>query len=190
MARSTDPERQLAGFLAKYSDEIACLAEALRLRMCKLFPTALELVYDNYNALAIGYSPSEKASEAIFSIALYPEWVSFFFLQARGLSDPDHLLKGGGTVSKHIVLSSPEDLNGSAIKDLMQQALETAKAPFPAKGEHRLVIKSVSAKQRPRRPATKSAFHAKSASSASRAKRPGSANRALTAKRANSAKAR
>src|SRR5579863_1833840 len=136
MARIADPERQLAGFLAKYSNEVGDLAEAIRGRMRKLYPTALELVYDNYNALAIGYAPGEKASEAIFSIALYPKWVSFFFLQARGLSDPERLLKGSGTVCKHIVLSSPEDLNDPAIKGLMQQALEIAKVPFPHNGEH------------------------------------------------------
>jgi hypothetical protein len=186
MARPTDPEQQLAGFLAKYSDEIAGLAEALRLRMRRLFPTALELVYDNYNALAIGYSPSDKASEAIFSIALYPRWVSLFFLQARGLSDPDHLLKGNGSVCKHVVVSSPDDLSAPAIKDLIEQALETAKAPFPAKGEHRLIIKSVSATQRPRRPPTKgmpgprSARAGSKAGSVSRSKRSSSASAAKT----------
>jgi hypothetical protein len=177
MARQHDPEQQLAGFLAKYSPEVSNLAAALRLRLRKLFPTALELVYDNYNALAIGYSPGEKASQAIFSIALYPRWVSFFFLQARGLSDPERLLQGSGSVCKHIVLSSPDDLNDSAIKDLMRQALEIAKVPFPAQGSHRLIIKSVSATQRPRRQATKtanSATGAKRSNSAMRAKRASS----------------
>lgn len=178
MARQHDPEQQLASFLAKYSPEVSSLAEALRLRLRKLFPTALELVYDNYNALAIGYSPGEKASEAIFSIALYPRWVSFFFLQARGLTDPERLLKGSGTVSKHVVLNSPEALNDQAIKDLIEQALEIAKVPFPATGEHRLIIKSVSAAQRPRRAR-------KSSNSANRAKRP---NSGMSAKRANSNK--
>jgi hypothetical protein len=129
MPRMTDPEQQLASFLAKYTPEVAKLAEALRGRMRKLYPTALELVYDNYNALAIGYGPSEKASEAIFSIALYPKWVSFFFLQARGLRDPEQLLQGGGTVCKHIVMTSPDDLSVPAIDDLRQQALELANVP-------------------------------------------------------------
>jgi hypothetical protein len=171
MARTNDPEHQLASFLAKYSPEVSNLAEAIRGRMRKLYPTALELVYDNYNALAIGYAPSEKASEAIFSIALYPKWVSFFFLQARGLSDPEHLLKGNGTVCKHVVLNSPQDLNEAAFRDLMGQALEVAKAPFPTKGDHRLIIKSVSAKQRPRRPAAKGVPRPGSAKAGGRATR-------------------
>src|ERR1700692_2711060 len=139
MPRTGDPEQQLASFIAKYAPEIGAQAEALRTRMRKLYPTALELVYDNYNALAIGYAPGEKTSEAIFSIALYPRWVSLFFLQARGLSDSEHLLKGSGTVCKHIVLDSPQALNNPAIKDLMYQAVEIAKVPFPVKGDHRLI---------------------------------------------------
>src|ERR1700726_4299522 len=52
MPRPTDPEHQLASFLAKYTPEISAHAEAIRNHMRKLYPTALELVYDNYNALA------------------------------------------------------------------------------------------------------------------------------------------
>lgn len=166
MPRAADPESQLASFLAKYSPEVANLAEALRRKMRKLYPTALELVYDNYNALAIGYSPSEKSSEAIFSIALYPKWVSFFFLQARGLRDPECFLRGNGTVCKHVVMPSLDEWDDPAYVDLRHQAGELAKVPFPAKGEHRLIIKSISANQRPRRPATSAAASAKRADSA------------------------
>ena len=54
-------EKQLAGFLAKFTPEVAAQAEAILNRMRKRLPTALELVYDNYNALAIGFGPSEKS---------------------------------------------------------------------------------------------------------------------------------
>ena len=46
------------------------------------------------NALAIGFGPTERASEAIFSIAVFPRWVSLFFLQGAGLPDPDGILQG------------------------------------------------------------------------------------------------
>ena len=71
----------------------------------------MQLVYDNYNALAIGFGPSERASEAIFSIVLYPRWVTLFFLQGAGLADPKRLLKGSGKVVRHIVLASAADLD-------------------------------------------------------------------------------
>jgi hypothetical protein len=71
---------QLESFLEKFSPEIAKQATAILREMRRRYPTALELVYDNYNALAIGFGPTERASDAIFSIALYPKWVSLFFL--------------------------------------------------------------------------------------------------------------
>lgn len=154
----TDAERQLAGFLAKYDAAIGKLARAIRARMRALYPTALELVYDNYNALAIGFGPTEKTSEAIFSIALFPRWVSLFFLQARNLPDPEKLLKGTGNVAKHVVLPSPDALDDPALRALMAEAVARAARPFPEDGRHKLIIKSVSARQRPRRsaPSTKS----------------------------------
>ena len=153
MARTDDPQLQLAGFMAKYSPEIAALAEAARNQMCKLYPMALELVYDNYNALAIGYSPTERTSDAIFSIALFPRWVSLFFLHAKGLPDPCGLMKGSGTVAKHIVLPSPALLHEPAVRDLRNEAVARAKTPFDPHMQHRLIIKSISKVQRPRRPA-------------------------------------
>lgn len=154
MPQSTaSPEKQLASFLAKYSPDIASLARAARKKMRQRYPTALELVYDNYNALAIGYSPSERASEGIFSIALFPRWVSLFFLQAKGLPDPHKKLQGSGNVAKHIVLASPQILDDPAVSALMQEAVARAAIPFAPRGKHRLIIKSVSAKQRPRRSA-------------------------------------
>ena len=119
------------------------------------YPTALELVYDNYNALAIGFSPTERASDGIFSIAVYPKWVSLFLLQGATLPDPKGVLKGSGNVVKHVVLPSPAALDEKDILHLMTQAAKAARVPFDKKGEHRLIIKSISAKQRPRRPPNK-----------------------------------
>jgi hypothetical protein len=153
MATGNEAERQLASFIAKYSAEIGALARDIRTGMRGKYPAALELVYDNYNALAIGYGPTEKTSDAIFSIALYPRWISLFFLQAKGLPDPDRILKGSGSVAKHVVLPTADALDHPSVRALMDEAVARAKVPFTADAKHRLIIKSVSEKQRPRRPA-------------------------------------
>ncbi len=87
-AQRVDAKAQLDSFMAKFTPEIAAHAKATLREMRKLYPTALELVYDNYNALAIGFAPSDRASEGIFSIALYPRWVTLFFLQGAALPIP------------------------------------------------------------------------------------------------------
>jgi len=147
------PEEQLGGFIAKYSPEIGALAHAALAKMRARLPGAIELVYDNYNALAIGFSPTERTSDVIFSIALYPRWVSLFFFPGVGLPDPQKLLKGSGKTVRHIVLENASDLDKPAVKALMKLALERAGKPLDKKNRSRIIIKSVSAKQRPRRPA-------------------------------------
>jgi hypothetical protein len=146
------PEDQLAGFLSKFTPEIAAQAEATLAILRKRLPHALELVYDNYNALAIGFGPSERASEAILSIAIYPKWISLFFLQAKGLPDPAGILQGAGKVSRHIVLTKSTTLQEPPVQALIDEALARAKVQISPETGHKIIIKSVSAKQRPRRP--------------------------------------
>jgi hypothetical protein len=146
------PEQQLASFIAKFNPEVASVVQSTLTAMRKRYPTAIELVYDNYNALAIGFGPTERPSEAIFSIAVFPRWVSLFFLQANGLPDPDKILRGSGRVARHIRLPSAATLDELSVKNMMREAAARAAIPFAPRGAPRLVIKSVSAKQRPRRP--------------------------------------
>lgn len=94
--KDRSPEKQLAGFIARFTPEIAAVAEAALVKMRACVPGAIELVYDNYNALAIGFGPTERASDAILSIALYPRCVYLFFLWGANLPDPQKLLKGSG----------------------------------------------------------------------------------------------
>lgn len=153
MAATPSPAMQLDGFIAKYTPAIAKQARAAIKTMRQRFPNADVLVYDNYNALAVGFAPSEKTSEAIFSIAVFPKWVSLFFLQSGAkLKDPKGLLAGSGNVARHIVLKEVALLNDPNVSALMDAALKLAKAPLDPTHKGKLIIKSISAKQRPRRP--------------------------------------
>jgi hypothetical protein len=151
--RSDTPARQWAAFLSKYDPAIAARGKAAVTRLRKYVPGAVELVYDNYNALVVGFGPSERASEAVLSIALYPRWVTLFFLQGARLDDPARRLEGAGTRVRHIVLTDLAILDQPAVRGLIGQALATAPRPIDARARRRMVIRSVSAKQRPRRPA-------------------------------------
>jgi hypothetical protein len=152
--KTPTPEKQLAGFIAKFTPEVAAFIRAARKKMRERLPHAMELVYDNYNFFVIGYGPSQKASEAIFSLAAQAKGVGLCFLQGASLPDPNRLLKGSGNVVRSIRLESPAMLDRPEVRALMKVALERAKRPIDPKGEHRLIIKSVSAKQRPRRAAS------------------------------------
>ena len=151
---SGSPQTQLDDFLAKYTPEMVKAASASLARMRKQVPGAIELVYDNYNALVVGFGPSERASEAVLSLAMMPRWVTLCFLQGGpNLPDPHGILRGSGTTVRNVRLASPADLDTPAIRALIETALDRAKVPIDAAGKRRMVIKSISAKQRPRRPA-------------------------------------
>ena len=139
--RSDTAARQWAAFLSKYDPAIAARAKAAVARLRKYVPGAVELVYDNYNALVVGFGPSERTSEAVLSVALYPRWVTLFFLQ------------GAGTRVRHVILSDVAILDEPAVRGLIRQAIATAPRPIDARARRRMVIRAVSAKQRPRRPA-------------------------------------
>jgi hypothetical protein len=108
------------------------------------------------NALAIDFGPPSARRKAI-SIAVFPKWISLFFLQAQKASTPlpypEKKLQGSGNVVKHISLPSAATLGEPAIRTVMREAEARAAIPLDPKGKHRLIIKSVSAKQRTRRPA-------------------------------------
>jgi hypothetical protein len=152
---SVEAVEQLDGFLAKFDPAIEKIARACLKKMRARLSGAFELVYDNYNALAIGFGPSERASEAIFSIAIFPRWVSLFFLQGAKLADPHQVLKGSGNRVRHVVLKSAADLDLPEILELFALARMDAKRDIGPKCGGTLIVKSVAAKQRPRRPAAK-----------------------------------
>ena len=147
------PSKQLAGFMARYTPAIAKLARAALARMRARLPGAVELVYDNCNALVIGFGPTERASDAVFSIALYPRWINLFFLNGARLPDPHRLLKGGGKQVRCIVVEDADTLDRPAVRSLMKVALARSATPIDPAVPNRIIIKSISAKQRQRRPA-------------------------------------
>jgi hypothetical protein len=150
--KNSTPKGQLDSFLAKYTPDIATLARTVLAKMRKLLPGAVELVYDNYNWLVIGFGPTERPSEALFSIVLAPRWVTLCFLWGARLPDPHKLLRGGGKRVRNLRLTDPSDLDSPEVRALMQAAIDRSAVPFDAAAKRRLSIKSVSAKQRPRRP--------------------------------------
>lgn len=146
-----DPQIALDTFIARYTDSVAAQLRAARQVMRARLPGAVELVYDNYNALVIAYAATERVADIVFSLAAYPRWVTLFFAQGATLDDPVGRLRGDGVRIRHIVLADLAVLEAPGVQALMDQALALA-TPFDGQAATRMVIKSVSARQRPRRP--------------------------------------
>jgi hypothetical protein len=144
-------EERLAAFVGEYDTRVRTVAAAALKEVRRRLPGAVELVYDNYNALAIAFSPSEKRGDIVLSVTLYPRWVSLFFTRGVELRDPRKLLKGGGKAIRHVVLEDAGAVKRPEVNALIDEALRLAPAPFEGSAR-RVVIKMALARKRPRRP--------------------------------------
>jgi hypothetical protein len=147
-----DDQAQLDGFIDKFTPEVAALTRALFDKMKARVPGATIMVYDNYNALAIGFGPTDRAGQAVLSLAVMPRWVTLCFLHGVGLPDPHGLLNGSGNQVRHVRLHTPEAFDDPQVQKLIEAALDRSEPPIDSSRPQRLIIKSISAKQRPRRP--------------------------------------
>ena len=146
-----EAEAQLAGFIGKFTPAMQEQIRACRTALRERLPAAVEMVYDNYNFLVIGFGPTEKPSEAWFSLTADRNGTALVMLQ-RGpeLPDPHGLLRGAGKKVRSIAMPGPETLARPEVEALVQAELDLAFIPLAAATGPTLIIKSVSAKQRPR----------------------------------------
>lgn len=155
MARASNltdaAERQLDGFIDKFDPARQKLIREVRKALRRRLPSANEMVYDNYNFFVIGYSPTDRPSDAIVSIAAGANGVSVCFIHGAGLADPDKLLSGGGVQTRFFRVESAKDLALPEVEALLSAAVAQSDTPLESTGRGTLVIRSVSVKQRPRR---------------------------------------
>ena len=80
------PNPELKKFIAPYVKDIQKLTLELRDYITDLVPEANELIWDNYNAVAMAYSKSKKLKDAFCHIAVYSHHVNFGFNRGAELT--------------------------------------------------------------------------------------------------------
>ena len=149
--KSRTAEQQLKGFVAKFEPKHQALIRALRKTLRRKFPTANELVYDNYNFFVIGYCSTEKPSDCFVSIAAAANGVRLSFYYGAKLPDPNQLLIGSGNQNRFLRVDSAKVLDRPEVSELLRTAADYGKNPLAKSGRGQLIIRSISTKQRPRR---------------------------------------
>ena len=146
-----EPEAELQTFIEKFEPKNQDFIRTVRRALQKRLPSANELVYDNYNFFVIGYSHSERPSDAILSLVADHKGVriAFPYIGTR-LPDPHNMLQGSGAQNRFIAINSAEELKRPELEALIRAAVDLSKAPPPG-AKAKLIIRSVSPKQRPRR---------------------------------------
>jgi hypothetical protein len=151
MARMPEtPEQQLKGFIAKFAPAMGKQIRECRSAMRKRFPTANELVYDNYNFFVIGYCTTERPSDCVVSLAANSNGISLSFYHGATLPDPHRILRGSGNQNRFVRLDGVASLSKAAVQELLDAAEAQADPPFVKAGRGKLIIRSISEKQRPR----------------------------------------
>jgi hypothetical protein len=150
-APAPTPAAQLTHFIAKFDPGVGRVIRQCRTTLRRRFPTATELVYDNYNFFVIGYSATDRPSDCIVSVVAASNGVGLSFYYGSTLPDPKKILLGSGAQNRFVRLPSAKALGDPDIDALIRAAVAQARKPLPGTGRGTTIIKSISAKQRPRR---------------------------------------
>ena len=121
---SKEQTKDLLKFLKPFEADIQEIALWLREFVWDLYPTANELIYDNYNALAYGWSPTDRLGHTFCSIAVGRSSgnVHFGFYWGSQISDPKKILLGKGNQYRYILVKTKSDFPKTYIKKLLKEA--------------------------------------------------------------------
>jgi hypothetical protein len=152
---SKEETKDLLKFLAPFPGEIRETALWLREFVWDLYPKANELIYDNYNAVALGWSPTDKVGHTFCSIAVGRSSfnVHFGFYWGSEISDPRNILLGQGNQYRYILVKDRSEFPKVYIKKLMKEAYANSLAKVKDKKQivhGKTITKSVSATKRKR----------------------------------------
>jgi hypothetical protein len=145
--------KDLLKFLKPFPEEVKETVLWLRAWVWGLYPTANEIIYDNYNALAFGWSITDKLGHTFCTSAVYRGNfnIHFGFYYGAKLSDPDKILLGQGNQYRYILIKKKSDLPKTYIKKLLKEAYANAKTKLKEKDEiyqGLTITKSISAAKR------------------------------------------
>ncbi len=119
-----------------------------------LCPGANELIYDNYNAVAFGWSVTERLGHTICTMAVgrSSKNIHFGFYWGNELTDPDKILLGEGNQYRYILVTDKKKFPKAYLTRLVNQAYTNALAKVKNEKEivhGNTIVKSISAKRRP-----------------------------------------
>jgi hypothetical protein len=116
----------LSKAMLAYPDSVKNIAWFAREFVWELYPETNELIYDNYNSLAVGWSPSVTAGDAFCSIAMFGDHINFGFNRGTEIPDAQKILLGNGSLYRYIQVYNKDDFPEGYMKQLLQMAYENS----------------------------------------------------------------
>lgn len=84
------------------------------------YPETNELIYDNYNTVAFGWSPTDKAGDAFCSIAVYSDHLNFGFNRGSEIPNVTKILLGDWSLYRYIRVRNKEDFPEEYMKHMLK----------------------------------------------------------------------
>ena len=109
-------------FLKSFPDDVRKNALLLRDFVWELYPQCNELIYDNYNALAIGWSLTDKATGVFCSIAIFGKYIRFGLNRGSELNDDEELFEGKGSLYRSLKVENFDMLPKTYVKKMLKKA--------------------------------------------------------------------
>jgi len=121
---SKDQTTDLLKFLKPFEEDVKDIVLWLREFVWDLYPTANELIYDNYNALAFGWSPTDRVGHTFCNIAVgrTSKNIHFGFYWGSQIADPEKRLIGNGNQYRYFLVKSKKDFPKTYVKKLLKDA--------------------------------------------------------------------
>lgn len=150
---SKEENKDLLKWLKPFPSEIQETALWLRDFVWTLYPKTNELIYDNYNALAFGWSPTDRVGHTFCSIAVgrTSHNVHFGFYWGSQIADPEKKLIGEGKQYRYMLVTDIEKFPKTYMKKLLKEAFVNSmlKVKDPKQiMEGKTILKSISAAKR------------------------------------------
>ncbi len=133
----------LQAFLKPYDRSIRELALQLRAFILESVPETNELIWDNYNAVAIAYSKSEQLRDAFCHIAVYTKHVNFGFNRGAELSKDYVTLEGKGKLIRHLKVVDFDTFPRTQVQKLLCEAVARSNQLRPELIDSKLRPKSI-----------------------------------------------
>ncbi|HMC84095.1 MAG TPA: hypothetical protein VKI61_01155 [Chitinophagaceae bacterium] len=150
---SKDQTKDLLLFIKPFSKEIQDTVLWLREFVWDLYAKTNELIYDNFNAVAFGWSPTDRVGHTFCSIAIgrTSKNIHFGFYWGSEIADPKKILLGEGNQYRYILVKDKNDFPKAYMRLLLKEAYANSLGKVKDKKQlmqGATIVKSISAKKR------------------------------------------
>ena len=143
----------LKKFLKPFPPDVKETVLWLRDFVWNLYPQSNELIYDNYNALAFGWSPTDRVGHVFSNIAIGRTSlnIQFGFYWGNQIADPEKKLIGNGKQYRYFLVKNIGSFPKSYMKKLLKEAFTNSMLKVKDEKqimEGKTIVKSISAVKR------------------------------------------